>query len=58
MAKRRFDGKGQLPDWHLWLDVKRTVTPLKEWICTATAPRANLKPGRVNGPVTLSVYQP
>ena len=29
MAKRRFDGKSQLPDWHLWHDVKRTVTPLK-----------------------------
>lgn len=29
MAKRRSDGKGQLPDWHLWHDVSRTVTPLR-----------------------------
>ncbi|MGV3490745.1 MAG: Smr/MutS family protein [Devosia sp.] len=29
MAKRGPDGKGQLPDWHLWHDVKQTVTPLK-----------------------------
>jgi len=29
MAKRRPNGKGQLPDWHLWVDVSRTVTPLK-----------------------------
>jgi DNA-nicking Smr family endonuclease len=29
MAKRRPDGKGQLPDWHLWHDVKQTVTPLR-----------------------------
>jgi DNA-nicking Smr family endonuclease len=29
MAKRRSDGKGQVPDWHLWHDVSRTVTPLR-----------------------------
>lgn len=28
MAKRRSDGKGQLPDWHLWHEVKQTVSPL------------------------------
>jgi len=28
MAKRRSDGKGQLPDWHLWHAVKETVSPL------------------------------
>ena len=29
MAKRRPDGKGQLPDWHLWLEVRQTVSPLR-----------------------------
>ena len=29
MAKRRSDGKGQLPDWHLWLEVSQTVSPLR-----------------------------
>lgn len=29
MAKRRSDGKGQLPDWHLWLEVRQTVSPLR-----------------------------
>jgi DNA-nicking Smr family endonuclease len=29
MAKRRSDGKGQLPDWHLWLEVSQTVAPLR-----------------------------
>ena len=29
MAKRRSDGKGQLPDWHLWHEVSQTVTPLR-----------------------------
>jgi DNA-nicking Smr family endonuclease len=29
MAKRRSDGKGQLPDWHLWLEVRKTVAPLR-----------------------------
>lgn len=29
MAKRRSDGKGQLPDWHLWLEVSQTVVPLR-----------------------------
>jgi DNA-nicking Smr family endonuclease len=29
MAKRRSDGKGQLPDWHLWHEVSQSVTPLR-----------------------------
>ncbi|MBN9315946.1 MAG: Smr/MutS family protein [Devosia sp.] len=29
MAKRRSDGKGQLPDWHLWHEVRQTVAPLR-----------------------------
>lgn len=29
MAKRRSDEKGQLPDWHLWLEVSQTVSPLR-----------------------------
>lgn len=29
MAKRRADGTGRLPDWHLWLEVSRTVSPLR-----------------------------
>ena len=29
MSKRRSDGKGQLPDWHLWLEVSQTVSPLR-----------------------------
>jgi len=29
MAKRRPDGKGQLPDWHLWHEVSQTVSPLR-----------------------------
>lgn len=29
MAKRRADGTGKLPDWHLWLEVSQTVSPLR-----------------------------
>ncbi len=29
MAKRRSDGKGQLPDWHLWHEVSQTIAPLR-----------------------------
>ncbi|MDB5538453.1 MAG: hypothetical protein JWQ89_180 [Devosia sp.] len=29
MGKRRANGKGMLPDWHLWLEVSQTVSPLR-----------------------------
>jgi len=29
MAKRRASGKAGLPDWHLWVEVSKTVSPLK-----------------------------
>ena len=41
-----------------WRTGSRTVTPLNEWMWTATAPRAKRKFGRKNGPAACSVYQP
>ncbi len=29
MSKRRSDGRPHLPDWHLWTEVSRTVSPLR-----------------------------
>ena len=57
MSKRR-DGKPRLPDWHLWFEVSKTVSPLKsarqpmldlegEPLPLPSAPRPQPKPHRL-----------
>jgi DNA-nicking Smr family endonuclease len=50
MGKRRGTGKAGLPDWHLWVEVSKTVSPLHP-------PRHGL-PSLDNEPLPLPAVQP